>query len=165
MTMKNKYIVLFFLSWAFWLLLTWSVKPAPVITGMVVALITSLLFGQYFYTSIYKLRQFRRFFTVIPFLAFFTWQTIKANFDVAWRVLHYRVPIQPAIIKIPLKVQTEMGRAVLSCALTMTPGTIVIDILDDCMYVHWIYVDKKDPDTYTRNRIRKYEQYIQTIFD
>ncbi len=62
-------------------------------------------------------------------------------------------------------VQTDLARAVLSCALTMTPGTIVIDIQDDCMYVHWIYVDKNDPDTYAMSRIRKYEKYIQTIFD
>ena len=165
MTMRTRYLVLFFIAWIFWLLLTWSVQVASVITGMVVAGITSLLFGQYFYTSIYKLRQFRRFFTVIPFLAFFTWQTIKANFDVAWRVLHYKVPIQPAIIRVPLNVQTDMARAVLACALTMTPGTIVIDIQDDCMYVHWIYVDKKDPDTYALERIRRYERYIQTIFD
>ncbi len=163
--MRRRYVVLFFLALLFWLLLTWSIKLDSLIAGTVVAMVTSLLFGKHFYTSIYKLEQFRRFFTVIPFMAFFTWQCVKANFDVAWRVLHCKIPIQPAIIKTPLMVQTDLARAVLSCALTMTPGTIVMDILDDCMYVHWIYADKTDPDTYAMSRIRKYEKYIQTIFD
>ncbi len=163
--MRPRYIVLFFLALLFWLLLTWSARVESLIAGIVVALVTSIIFGKYFYTSIYKLTQFRRFITIIPFMAFFTWQCIKANFDVAWRVMHYKIPIQPAIIRVPLMVQTDLARAVLSCALTMTPGTIVIDIQDDCMYVHWIYVDKNDPDTYAMSRIRKYEKYIQTIFD
>ncbi len=161
----KRYFVLFFLALAFWLLLTLSLRPDSLIAGIVVAFVTSLIFGKYFYTSIYKLVQFRRFATVIPFLAFFTWQCIKANIDVAWRVIQYRIPIQPAILKIPLLVETDLARAVLSCALTMTPGTIVIDIKDDFMYVHWIYADKKDPDNYAVSRIRKYENYIKTIFD
>lgn len=163
--MRQRHLVLFFLALLFWVLLTWSLSTASLAAGLMVALITSVLFGKYFYTSIYKLTQFKRFYMVIPFLAFFTWQCIKANFDVAWRVIQRKIPIQPAIIKIPLVVQTELGRAILSCALSMTPGTIVIDIKEDMMYVHWIYVDKKDPDTYTTQRIRKFEKYISTIFD
>ncbi|TVQ13066.1 MAG: hypothetical protein EA361_10115 [Bacteroidetes bacterium] len=161
----KRYIVLFFLAWLFWMLLTWSVSIDSVIAGAGVALLTTVIFGKYFYTSIYKLRQFRRFWMVIPFLAFFTWQAIKANLDVAWRVIQYKIPIRPAIIKTPLTVKTELARAILSCALTMTPGTIVIDIRDDFLYVHWIYVDAKDPDSYALNRIRKFERYIQIIFD
>ena len=163
--MRRRYFVLFFLALLFWLLLTWSLSTDSLIAGIVVAFITSAFFGKYFYTSIYKLTQFKRFAMVIPFLAFFTWQCIKANIDVAWRVIHYRIPIRPAIIKLPLEVQTELGRAILSCALSMTPGTIVIDIKEDIMYVHWIYVDEKDPDAYTVSRIRKFEKYIKTIFD
>ncbi len=161
----KKNIVLFFLALLFWMLLTWSVSIDSLIAGILVALLTSVIFGKYFYTSIYKLRQFRRFFRVIPFLAFFTWQAIKANLDVAWRVIQPKVPIQPAIIKTPLTVKTELARAILSCALTMTPGTIVIDIREDFLFVHWIYVDAKDPDNYALNRIRQFEKYIQYIFD
>lgn len=102
---------------------------------------------------------------LVPFLAIFTWECIKANFDVAWRVVQYKIPIKPAIIKMPLMVKTDLARAVLSCALTMTPGTIVLDIEDDYMYVHWIYIDDKDPLTYALNKVNRFEKYIKIIFD
>jgi len=163
--MRRRYIVLFFLALLFWMLLTWSVSIDSLIAGTVVAVLTSVFFGKYFYTSIYKLIQFRRFVMVIPFLAYFIWQCIMANIDIAWRIIRPKISIRPAIIKVPLLVQTDLGRAILSCALSMTPGTIVIDIKDDIMYVHWIYVDDKDPDSYTTKRIRQFEKYLITIFD
>ena len=163
--MRRRYIVLFFLALLFWTLLTWSLNIASIVAGVVIALLTSIIFGKYFYTSTYKLLQIKRFAMVIPFLAFFTWQCIKANIDVAWRVVQRKIPIKPAIIKTPLLVQTELARAILSCALSMTPGTIVMDIKEDFIYVHWIYVDEQNPEPYAMIRIRQFEKYIATIFD
>lgn len=160
-----KHLSLFILSYLFWLLLTWSVNPVSLLVGLVVAGLTTLLFGKHFYTSTFKFFQPWRYLMLVPFLAIFTWECIKANFDVAWRVVQYKIPIKPAIIKMPLMVKTDLARAVLSCALTMTPGTIVLDIEDDYMYVHWIYIDDKDPLTYALNKVNRFEKYIKIIFD
>jgi multicomponent Na+:H+ antiporter subunit E len=95
----------------------------------------------------------------------FIWECIKANFDVAYRVLHPAMPIKPGIVKVPLEIKSETGRAFLANSITMTPGTISVDIVEDTLYVHWIYVSSEDPEIYTRKISGRFERYIKMIFE
>jgi multicomponent Na+:H+ antiporter subunit E len=53
----------------------------------------------------------------------------------------------------------------LANSITMTPGTISVDIVDDMLYVHWIYVRSEDPEVYSREIAGKFEKYIKKIFE
>jgi multicomponent Na+:H+ antiporter subunit E len=128
-------------------------------------LVTTLLFGKYFFERTGKFLQLSRYFWFVIYLVVLIWECIKANFDVAYRVLHPRMPIKPGIVKVRLQLKSEFARAMLSNSITMTPGTIAVDIIGDDLYVHWIYVSSDDPETYTRQVAGRFEKYIIKTFE
>lgn len=160
-----RYLALFILTLLFWLLLTFDLSVPNLVAGAAAALITSLLFGKYFYTKLFKFLQPVRYFWLIIYLLILIWECIKANFDVAYRVLHPAMPIKPGIVKVKLDLQSEFARAMLANSITMTPGTISVDIIDDYLYVHWIYVSSENPEEYSRKITGRFEKYIKKTFE
>lgn len=160
-----RYIVLFIFMLAFWLLLTFSLEWQNIVVGAVAAMITTIIFGKHFVTSLYKLLQPQRYFWALVYLFIFTWELLKANFDVAYRVLHPAMPIKPGIVRVPMEVKSDIARTMLANSITMTPGTITVDIIGDNIYVHWIYVKSENPEEYTREISGRFEKYIKKIFE
>jgi multicomponent Na+:H+ antiporter subunit E len=160
-----RYLALFILSFLFWLLLTFDLSVANLVAGAAAALITSLLFGRHFFNKTYKFIQPVRYFWLLVFLVILIWECIKANFDVAYRVLHPAMPIKPGIVKVKLELESDFARTMLSNSITMTPGTIAVDIVDDYLYVHWIYVSTEDPAEYRKKIAGRFEKYIKKTFE
>ena len=67
----------------------------------------------------------------------------KANIDVAYRVITGR--IKPGIVKISPKLKTDAGLTMLANSITLTPGTLSVDVDEETndLYVHWINVKKE----------------------
>jgi multicomponent Na+:H+ antiporter subunit E len=147
------------------MLLTSRIYLQNIVVGSVASLITTMIFARYFITGIHKLFQPKRYFWLLVYGIVFIWEIIKANFDVAYRVLHPAMPIRPGIVKIKLNIKSEFGRAFLANSITMTPGTISVDLIDDYLYVHWIYVPKIDPAQYSSRIAGSFENYLIKIFD
>ena len=158
-------LALFILTFLFWMLLTLDLSLANLVAGAVAALITSLLFAKYFFEKVVKFIQPLRYFWLVVYLFIFTWECIKANFDVAYRVLHPAMPIKPGIVKVKMDLKSDFARTMLANSITMTPGTITVDIIDDALYVHWIYVRSEDPEVYSQIIAGKFEKYIKKIFE
>jgi len=160
-----RYITVFILSLIFWMLITFRFTVPNLLVGSVASLICSLIFTRFFITNIYKLLQPHRYFWFLVYLVIFIWECLKANFDVAYRVLHPAMPIKPGIVKVRTELKSELARALLANSITMTPGTISVDIIGDHMYVHWIYVRSEDPEIYTGMITGKFEKYIKRIIE
>jgi multicomponent Na+:H+ antiporter subunit E len=160
-----KYITLFILSFIFWLLLTFDFTVSNLIVGAVASIICALFFGKFFITNVYKLLQPKRYFWFIVYLFIFIWECIKANLDVAYRVLHPAMPIRPGIVKVKTTLKSDMAKMLLANSITMTPGTISVDIIDDYLYIHWIYIRSEDPEVYTSIIIGAFEKYIKRIIE
>ena len=160
-----RYFTLFILSLLFWLLLTFRITLPNMIVGIVASLICTLFFGRFFIKNIYKLLQPKRYFWFIIYLFIFIWECLKANFDVAYRVLHPAMPIRPGIVKVKTTLKSDLARMLLANSITMTPGTISVDIIDDFLYVHWIYIRSEDPAEYTGMIIGAFEKYIKKIIE
>jgi multicomponent Na+:H+ antiporter subunit E len=160
-----KYVALFILSFIFWLLLTLNLSASNLLAGAAAALITTLFFGRYFFTRVVKFIQPARYFWLLIYLVIFTWECIKANFDVAYRVLHPAMPIKPGIVRVRMELQSQFARTMLANSITMTPGTISVDIVGDELFVHWIYVKSEDPAEYSQKIAGRFEKYIKKIFE
>lgn len=160
-----KYVALFILSLLFWLLLTFKLTMPNLVVGSAASLMCSLIFGRYYFTSVGKFLQPKRWFWLIIYLAVFTWSCIKANFDVAYRVLHPRMPIKPGIVKVKTSLKSEFGKMLLANSITMTPGTLTVDIIGDDFYIHWIYIHSQDPEIYTGMITGIFEKYIKNIVE
>ena len=160
-----RYITVFILSLIFWLLLTFKITLPNIIVGSVASLICSLIFTRFFINNVYKLIQPHRYFWFIIYLIVFIWECIKANIDVAYRVLHPAMPIRPGIIKVKTTLKSDLAKALLANSITMTPGTISVDIIDDYLYIHWIYIRSEDPEVYTEIITGAFEKYIKRIIE
>ncbi len=160
-----RYITVFILSMVFWLLLTFEFTIPNIIVGAVASLITSILFTRFFVKNVYKLIQPHRYFWFLVYLVVFIWECLKANIDVAYRVLHPAMPIRPGIVKVKTTLKSDMAKMLLANSITMTPGTISVDIIDDCLYIHWIYIRSEDPEVYTEIITGAFEKYIKRIIE
>ena len=64
------------------------------------------------------------------------WQIVKANVDVARRILDPRLPIRPHVIRIRAGQKTDLGRVIYANSITLTPGTVTIDLEGRDLRVH-----------------------------
>ena len=69
----------------------------------------------------------------VPWLAK---EIVRACIDVAWRIARPKLPIQPTIIRVPANQQTVPGRVSFANSITLTPGTISLDVLVNEIEVH-----------------------------
>lgn len=72
---------------------------------------------------------------------------ILANIDVAARVLSPKLPINPGIVRVPTALTAPYQRLMLANSITLTPGTVTLELDGGDMYIHWIDVRNGDPDT------------------
>ena len=64
------------------------------------------------------------------------WQIVVANLDVARRIIDPRLPIDPTVIRLRAGQKTELGRVIYANSITLTPGTVTIDVEGDELVVH-----------------------------
>jgi multicomponent Na+:H+ antiporter subunit E len=92
----------------------------------------------------------RKYFTVVPklfkFGAFVLWEITKANFQSARESFYPKSRLEPAIVKVPLDAKTDLEISFLSNIISLTPGTLIMDVSDDkkVIYVHVMHLSDKD---------------------
>lgn len=80
------------------------------------------------------------------FNIYFVRELVKSNFRVAYRVIRNPKSVRPAIIAIPLEVESDFEITCLANLITLTPGTLSIDLSEDrkTLYVHALFADDID---------------------
>lgn len=99
----------------------------------------------------------------VVYVALFVYELITANVEVAYRVLHPRMPIDPDVIEFPLRVRTDLAITSIANSITLTPGTLTMDYDPDrnSLYVHTLFGESEDVVA----PIRRWENYALVIFD
>ncbi|MCQ9205326.1 MAG: Na+/H+ antiporter subunit E [Omnitrophica bacterium] len=165
--MKRK-TALFIIAFVTWVFLNWVPDTQHLIIGalasLLVVFITADLFTERQYTVKHHLRYWYFFTWYLPV---FLWECFKANIDVAYRVLHPRLPIRPGIVKVKTKLKTDTALTFLANSITLTPGTLTVDINKDegILYVHWIDVKAKDIESATKIVVERFERILTKIFE
>jgi multicomponent Na+:H+ antiporter subunit E len=83
---------------------------------------------------------------LIRFLAYFIRILIKANFQIAREVVTPRHHMKPRILRYDVSGMTEAQLTVLANTISLTPGTLVVDVSQDKqnLYVHFMYAEDRD---------------------
>jgi multicomponent Na+:H+ antiporter subunit E len=84
---------------------------------------------------------FIRILRFIKYLPWLLWQVVLANIDLAYRTLHPKMPISPGIISFKNEFKTEMAMVTLANSITLTPGTVTIEVKEEEFIVHAIARD------------------------
>ena len=112
--------------------------------GVVLSIIVGIIARKVFVKKSLRMLNPVRWFMFIGYVIgpFFVGMA-KANFDVAYRVITGK--INPGIVKISPKLKTDLGITMLANSITLTPGTLTVDINEDKndLYIHWINVKKE----------------------
>lgn len=106
----------------------------------------------------------RRLPAALGLLLFFLWELIKANAVVAWEMIDPRHTMTPGIIAVPLDVDHPVAITVLANLITLTPGTLSLEVSDDrkTLYVHAMYVT--DPDAFRAEIKQGFERRVKEVF-
>jgi multicomponent Na+:H+ antiporter subunit E len=145
-------VFIFFLSFIVYLFLVWSGEGAISLVEVVIGLILGgvLAFvGRKWSSSrrfgLAGLNPVRWAGFIYYLFGPFAMGMVKANIDVAKRVI--TGDIRPGIVKLNPGLKSELAMTVLADSITLTPGTLTVDVdeEDGAFYIHWINVTDIDP--------------------
>ncbi|MBU8920511.1 MAG: Na+/H+ antiporter subunit E [Bacteroidales bacterium] len=91
-------------------------------------------------------------------------EIVKANLDVASRVIKPTIPLNPGIVAVDTKLSTPIGRTVLANSITLTPGTLSVEIKGNRLYIHWIDVQGRGGEEEAKIIVAGFEKYLEVIF-
>lgn len=170
--------IYFILAFIIWILLTWPfadgrVDVQVIIAGVIAAAVVAVLFHEVLPKEHYVFINPTRLFWAIVYIPVFFYYVIKANLDVVYRVWHPEMPIQPGIVKIKTNLKTDSGITALANSITLTPGTLTVDLTDDgdpasretFLYIHWINVKSVRTEQATELIAGKFEWFLMKIFE
>ena len=89
--------------------------------------------------------------TVFQGLSYFAWlfvEIVKANLAVVRAVLSPNLMVSPTLTRIPTPQKTDLGRVMFANSITLTPGTVSVDVQDDHILVHALLSEMADPDDF-----------------
>ncbi|MDY6837078.1 MAG: Na+/H+ antiporter subunit E [Thermodesulfobacteriota bacterium] len=121
---------------AFWILLSGQFDAFHLTLGAVCCTVAAYLFHDLLFANV-RVGDMRviaaRFIAYIPWLI---QQIVLSNLHVASVVLRPKMPIDPQIVTFKTKLETDISSVTLANSITLTPGTITMDIKDGVYYVH-----------------------------
>jgi multicomponent Na+:H+ antiporter subunit E len=158
------FVWLLVVTFVLWLVLSSKFNWPELICGGLVCLIISL-FGAHMYSKLgFPSLSMKMVLFFLIYIIVLFWEIIKANFDVAYRVIHPKMPIKPGIVVIKTHLKSDVAKMILANSITLTPGTFTLDVIGDKLLIHWINVKTEDIDEVTSLIGHRFEKYLRVIF-
>ena len=143
-----------------WAAVTGSFSELNLLFGFLLGGITLMLIRH----EIGSVSHFKRLFLSLNLALTFLVELVKSSVNVAVIVLSPHRKLRPAIIAYPLTVESDAEITLLANLITLTPGTLSMDVSDDrqTLYVHAI--DAPDPDAVIADIRSGFEERIMRVF-
>jgi multicomponent Na+:H+ antiporter subunit E len=159
----GRFVVLF----AFWLILSGKLDAEYLTFGAVAAalvtFVTKDLFGAAQSQRVKKTAGGASFATkgwrLFCYFAWLLCSIVAANFQVAYLVLHPRLPIQPGLLRFGTRLRSRVGQVMLANSITLTPGTITVELTDGNYLIHALV-----PEAALSLLEAKMQSKLETIF-
>jgi multicomponent Na+:H+ antiporter subunit E len=144
-----------------WVALTGQLTPINFVFGFIVGYLLLWLGRRVAGESDY----FRKVWLIFNFAGYFAWQLVLANLRVTAEILTPRHNMRPAVVAVPLDVTNPVAITLLANLITLTPGTLSLDVPsgENTLYVHALHV--QDVDSFRLEIKTGFEQYIKEIFE
>jgi len=101
---------------------------------------------------------------VFAYVPLFVFQLILSNIDVAFRVLSPKIPLNPGFVKISTDLKGDFAKLTLANSITLTPGTLSVDIDGSDIYIHTVDVKGKTPEENREIISSKFEKVLGVVF-
>lgn len=125
-----------------WAAFNGSFAPATLAAGFALGYVVLFIARRALAPSNYHKQLWR----ALAFFAFYIRDILRASLKVAYDVLTPTMYMQPGIVGVPLDVKTDVEIAVLANLVSLTPGTLSLDVSSDrkVLYIHAMYIDDWD---------------------
>ena len=121
----------------FWVLLSSGLDPVELAVGLLLSIAIAIALDRLVWrreqTPALSLRQMGAFAAYVPYLVK---EIVKANVYVAEKVLDPRMPIDPVMVEFESTLERPVARVALANSITLTPGTLTVDVDDTTFVVH-----------------------------
>jgi multicomponent Na+:H+ antiporter subunit E len=126
----------------FYLALGDPTDPFDVATGLVSGVLVAAVLGRVTFERSPTLATLGSFARAVGFLPRLLAAVVRANLSLAAVVLDPRLPIDPQVVRIPAP-EGPVGRALLANSITLTPGTLTLDVTGDELVIHTLTVGSR----------------------
>lgn len=134
----RKFVTLLLLC-AFWVILSGMYDAFHFSLGVVsiifVSLINRRILGLEFYSQ-EKSRAVLRYHRLVVYIPWLMWQIVVSSIQVAVIILSPKMPINPTVVRFKVKLPNMTSKVILGNSITLTPGTLTLDINGDEFLVH-----------------------------
>lgn len=149
------------LLWNILLALVWAAITGTFTLGnLVIGFVLSYLVLYLTRRGLHRPGYFRRTRAALGLVGYVAWELVLANLRLARDVVRYRIHARPGIVAVPLDASTDVEITLLANLITLTPGTLSLDVSEDrrVLYVHALYVD--DPEKLRREIKHSFERRL-----
>ena len=144
-TTVSKGVATFGATYAFYLLVAGSLSPFNLATGALTALLAATGFASIsFVTSPSPRRTGLRIARMLLFIPYLVWEIAKANVTIAYIILHPSLPIDPEMRRFRVAVWGGLPVTTLGNSITLTPGTLTVDVGRNGLDIHTLTGDARD---------------------
>jgi len=147
-----------------WLIANGNLATDTIIAGVVICAAIALAFSTF--ARVYSVIRWspKVIYYYLMYLGVFSIELFKANINVMRLVFSPRIDIKPGIVEIKTGLKSPIGRLALANSITLTPGTLVVDIKDDSLFIHWINIGTTDPVAASEAISGRFEKYLKVIY-
>ena len=145
-----------------------STSIYDLVTGTIISIIVGVITSNILLENPSKIIDVRRWFWLIVYaLHYFFIDEVKAHVDVIKRILHPKMPINPGIVKVPIKIKTDYALTAVANSITNTPGTVVVEVDKEkgYFYIHWIDVATVEPEEARAQISEVFEKFAKHVFE
>lgn len=93
----------------------------------------------------------------------FLYEVARSSLRVAYLILHPKLPVNPGLVAVPLDVTTDAQITILAGMITMTPGTLSVDVSPDRAYLYVHALELDDPDDARASFKNVFERRIMEV--
>ena len=133
-----RFVLTALIMFVFWIFLSGEFSFILLLSGIISSLLVSYISHDLLIGNGDMKLGFIRTIRFIRFLPWLLWQIVLANIDLALRTLHPKMPINPILINIKNNLKTDLGMVILANSITLTPGTVTIDVNENEFLIHVI---------------------------
>lgn len=143
-----------------WMALNGDFSFDNFVVGFILGFLFLWLGGSTIKRTVYTTRVIR----IINFILFFLWELTKANIRMASAVIFPERYLRPAVVAIPLDIKSPSEITLLAHLITLTPGTLSLDVSSDrqTLYVHAMHIG--DVNEFRQGIKDGFEKRVREVF-
>ncbi|GAA2814449.1 Membrane bound protein complex subunit mbxA [Aminobacter aminovorans] len=155
--------VLWLLLFILWLIVNASLATPILVTGAVISFAVALIFARR--SNVWDIAITpRSAWHFLAYTAVFFTELVKANLNMLRYVYSPRIDIHPGIVRVRIRLKSPIGRLALCNSIALTPGSLMMDVRGEALFIHWLDVKTSDPDQATQMIVAPFEKHLEAVF-